>query len=90
MLLQYIFVIYVHVCMHQSEVYELWIVRVIEAGSNIAYVAMTQIYSRAVMQAVYTRYNIILLLLCFLLLSLSFNSTTSTVTILHTCPIYYA
>ena len=32
MSLQYIFV--VHVGMHLSEVYELWIVRVVEAGSN--------------------------------------------------------
>ena len=30
MSLQYIFIIYVHVCMHQSEVYEVWIVRVVE------------------------------------------------------------
>ena len=73
MLLQYIFVIYV--CMHQSEVYELWIVRVVEAGSNIhvVYVAMTQVYRRAVVQAVYTRYYIILLSLCFLHLYLQFN-----------------
>ena len=34
--------------MHQVEVYELWIVRVVEAGSNVVYVAMTQVYSRAV------------------------------------------
>ena len=45
MSLQYIFVI--HVGMHQSEVYELWIVRVVEVGSNIVYVAMTQVYSAA-------------------------------------------
>ena len=48
--LQYIFVIHVYLSMHQSEVYELWIVGVVEAGSNIVYVAMTQVYSRAVMQ----------------------------------------
>ena len=37
MSLQYIFVI-IYVGMHQSEVYELWIVRVVEAGSNIVYI----------------------------------------------------
>ena len=68
MSLQYIFVIYV--CMHQSEVYKLWIVRVVEAGSNIVYVAMTQVYIGAVIQAVYTRYYIILLSLCFLATSM--------------------
>ena len=47
MSLQYIFVI-LYVGMHQSEV--LWIVKVVEGGSNIVYVAMTQVYSRAVMQ----------------------------------------
>ena len=36
MSLQYIFVIHVYLGMYQSEVYELWIVRVVEAGSNIA------------------------------------------------------
>ena len=50
MSLRYIFVIHVYLGMHQSEVYELWIVRVVEAGSNIVYVAMTQVYSRAIMQ----------------------------------------
>ena len=50
MLLRYIFVIHVYLGMHKSEVYELWIVRVVEAGSNIVYVAMTQVYSRAIMQ----------------------------------------
>ena len=54
MSLQYIFLIYVHEGMYQSEVYKLWIVRVVEAGSNIVYVAITLVYSRAVMQAVYT------------------------------------
>ena len=34
--LKYIFVMHVlYLGMHQSEVYELWIVRVVEAGSNI-------------------------------------------------------
>ena len=50
MSLRYIFVIHVYLGMHQSEVYKLWIVRVVEAGSNIVYVAMTQVYSRAIMQ----------------------------------------
>ena len=50
MSLRYIFVIHVYLGMHQSEVYEVWIVRVVEAGSNIVYVAMTQVYSRAIMQ----------------------------------------
>ena len=50
MSLQYIFLILLHAGMHQSEVYKLWIVTVVEAGSNIVYVAMTQVYSRAVMQ----------------------------------------
>ena len=43
------FVIHVYLGMHQSEVYELWIVRVVEAGSNIVNMVMTQVYSRAVM-----------------------------------------
>ena len=50
MSLRYIFVIHVYLGMHQPEVYELWIVRVVEAGSNIVYVAMTQVYSKAIMQ----------------------------------------
>ena len=80
--------------MHQSEVYELWIVRVIEAGSNIVYVAMTQVYSTACSHAssVYTlQHNFTFILLSTSILY-ALNSTTSTVTILCTCPcpIYYA
>ena len=81
MSLQYIFV---------SKVYELWIVRVVEAGSNIVYVVTTQVYSRAVMQAVYTRYYIILLSLKFAFYIYAFTSTNITITILCTCPVYYA
>ena len=77
----------IYVGMHQSEVYKLWIVRVVEAGSNVVYVAMTQVYSRAVMQQS-TRYYIILLSLCFLHLCLHFNHF-STVTILCTCSIMH-
>ena len=62
MSLQYIFVIH-YVGKHQSEVYELSIVRMVEAGSNIVYVAMTQVYSRAVMQQC-TYYYISLLSPC--------------------------
>ena len=66
--------------MHQSEVYELWIVRVVEAGGNIVYVAMTQVYNRAVMQQSTCYY------FPFAFHIYAFNSTTSTVTILCTCP----
>ena len=48
MSLHYIFVVCVGI--HHSEVYTHWIVRMVEAGSNIVYVAMTQVYSRVVMQ----------------------------------------
>ena len=74
MSLHYIFVNYIYVGMHQSKVYELWIVRVVEAGSNIVYVhvAMTQVHNRAVMQQS-TRYYIILLSLYFLHQFLHFN-----------------
>ena len=48
MSLRYIFVI--HTGMHQSELYELWIVRLGEAGGNIVYVVMTQVCSREAMQ----------------------------------------
>ena len=70
MSLRYIFVIHVYLGMHQSEVYELWIVRVVEAGSNIVYVAMTQVYSRAINHAVV---YMLLLSLCFPHLCLHFN-----------------
>ena len=73
MSLQYIFVI--QAGMHQSEVYKLWIVTVVEAGSNIVYVAVTQVYSRTVMQQS-TRYYF-----HFAFYSNPFISTTSTVTI---------
>ena len=83
MSLQYIFVIHVYLGMHQSKVYELWIVRVVEAGSNIVYVAMTQVYSRAVMQQSNCYY------FPFAFHIYAFISTTSTVTILCTCPIMH-
>ena len=85
MSLQYIFVIHVYLGMHQSEVYELHvrIVRVVEPGSNIVYVAMTQVYCRAVMQQSTCYY------FPFAFYIYAFISTTSTVTILCTCPIMH-
>ena len=61
-----------------------------QSGRNIVYVAMTQVYSRAVMQQC-TRYYIILLSLCFLHQCLHFIHVLVTVdlTILCTCPIMH-
>ena len=78
--LQYIFVIHVYLGMHQSEVYELWIVRVVDAGSNTVYVAMTLVYSRAVMQQS-TQYYILYFHFAFYIYA--FLSITSTVPTKH-------
>ena len=83
MSLHYIFVIHVYLGMHQSEVYKLWIVRVVEARRNILYVAMTQVYSRAVMKQSTCYY------FPFTFHIYAFISTTSKVTILCTCPIMH-
>ena len=55
----------------------------VEAGSNIVYVAMNQVYSRAVMQQSTCHY------FPFAFHIYAFSSTTSTVTILRTCPIMH-
>ena len=88
MSLQYIFVIHVYIYLgiHQSEVYELWIVRVVEAGNNI-------VYHRGDDPSVQQSMSCNSLhVTTFPLLSTciyAFISTTSTVTILCTCPIMH-
>ena len=88
MSLQYIFVI-TYVGMHQSEVYELWIVRVVEAGSNAVYVVMTQVSSVTAEQSCSSLHVTTYFYFHIAFYIYALISTTSTVTILCICPIMH-